>query len=221
MSDIFFRLPCDVQRLVRSFLPMWQRWGFRREPPPLRPNPLRYYHTIRKPPLPFAQHTNDAWFPSFFEYRRQPDFFQWRVYHDYVSYEPHRMRDYWKIKLTPQWNCHALLSRYLVTLLAAKERCGWFHLSAPFEFLRLSMSEQRTHGSLLPATICPSYGWMLTMTLEYAVSRCTAYSEPTLQWSAEAMVRFTKQLARNVERWRKTVNPPPKEKILPPAKRQW
>jgi len=96
-SDLIYKhLPTDIQLYISKFIPIWQRYGLKK-PPKLSTHSLRYYNHIRK--IPRGIHWKSD-FPRFFYYRRQRDYFNWTLIHDYQNHT----KEYWNIEMTPQWD---------------------------------------------------------------------------------------------------------------------
>lgn len=97
MTQIYHKLPIELQKLVKDYFWIWQRKGFLHQPDVVLPSPVPYYKTIRRCPRGVRWSVN---YPTKLYYRRQKDYFQWKL-HVHMDTS---LKDIWIIEMIPQWD---------------------------------------------------------------------------------------------------------------------
>lgn len=96
MDAVFRKFPQDIQSIIASFIPVWQRFGLKKEPVVFQSSSHdRYYRTIRRAPKgsflsPFSE---------CFYYRFQRHFFRFIISVESDTYKD----DSWTIIMEPQY----------------------------------------------------------------------------------------------------------------------
>jgi hypothetical protein len=185
---IYKQLPTDIQLYISKFIPIWQRYGFKK-PPKLSTHSLRYYNHIRK--IPRGIHWKPD-FPRFFYYRRQRDYFNWTLIHDYQNLN--HTKEYWSIEMTPQWD----FCRHDGLIQSMRDTKFYNHVECPsiIKFIR--------------ATISQLHVWSFNqrhqiLTLEFEVFAPDIVSGLTKQTLTDALCVHMINLSREAEKIRKIV----------------
>ena len=99
--EIYYNLPDDIQRVVKSFFYIWERFGFNDKPKLILSQVgfSSYFLSIRKIPRGIYYHF-DGHFPTFYYYRLQRHFFEWQL--DCINSDINNEK--WEIVMRPQWN---------------------------------------------------------------------------------------------------------------------
>jgi hypothetical protein len=91
---LYDRLPEDIQRIIRTYFTVWQRYGLAHQPYILKPDPGLYFRTIRKCPMGVWMSQDHLIF------RRRRHLMQW----DAFIHPTNEIQDIWSIQIRPQWN---------------------------------------------------------------------------------------------------------------------
>lgn len=181
--ELYTRLPTDLQNYVKGFMWVWERFGLKKKQVKWAPDPNAYYIMIRRKPRNVRW--NPQW-PYFFEYRRQRDYFQWRIVLTYhVQNSDSTVDEYWNIEMMPQWRHES--KRYVTAL--QKER---FYNAIPFPARFICASIMSRNDFRHPTY----YG----LVLEFCVTRENMASPPTRQASATLFAEYVKNLTHIVEK---------------------
>lgn len=171
---LYERLPDDVCTHIKSYFPLWQRVGLRREPKVLQAFPSAYYAMVRRSPRGFRMNAHSY----AFHHRRQRDTFQWRLS---LAYGDDTTDDVWRIFMSPQWEQTPAVTCLVKKLLRHK-----FWTAIP-----------------LPASAAFVDAYLFDdvfIEMVFQVSRPTATSPPTTQASLEAFAEYTLALASCVRK---------------------
>lgn len=172
---IYRQLPEELQRYIRSYFYLWERFGLEKPRYTLRPD--AYYTRIR--------HTHPRVYRNginYFGYRRQRDQFQWDFFITYST----ETQDFWVVRMRPQWES----KKQSIVPELARDRF-YEAIDAPAPLLRATVITQ---------TITPLICYL---ELEYEVRRSSLYSPPTRQASLDTFIHYVRRLADIVEITRK------------------
>lgn len=175
---IFARLPQDIQRYIRTFFHIWERWGYKEKQFHIAKDGNLYYTTIRRLPRNIYW---DGYWPFEFHFRRQRNFFQYVVEltsesHDHINGV---VIDFWAIQIFPQWEKDS--TRRIQHIFRNRV---YKKIPYPAEFIQ---------GSMRPVLS------FLSLVLEFKVCKPTIQTTPTRQEMVLKFIDYVKRLAHVIE----------------------
>lgn len=186
MTSLYNRLPHELQQLVRDYFPIWQRKGFRSQPPCLNPSVDKYYRTVRTCPRRLRWSREE---PTQFYFRRQRHFFQSKL----NVYMIDATEDAWTIEMSPQWDTTeqqtAHTCRFLNSLFQSEI---WIRIDPP-KHAHLSSTWYTDNPPLIGS--------------EFNVVRPTPYSHPSRQHMIVLFTEYIVTLSSVIEDMKKKWTP--------------